>query len=345
MKRAIGVLLACCALVLPVFDAQAIAGRPTLTNSFQLFLPLVRTPDPYFDWVSLGKPAGSTPVNFLYVSQDCTAGRPATILAGTDSGLYSHDTAWKLNSGLAAEIAVSHIFKTAQNELYVSSYNLGLWRSVDGGATWDADPTPNNDARVYWLAQTDQYLYVAARLGLYRRSSAGGAWTQIQSWEIYTVAAAGGNVYAAQIGPNKDTLFISTDGGDTWPIARELPGAVNFVQTLDAQGSSQILIGTVDGGLFTLDSANNIIPFSQGVSQTVYGIWRDGLGRVYAALDATGGLRRFPQAGGASDLDLSTLPNGSSLAEETLFTVNGSSSCNIIGVGTDIGNVWLRRVP
>jgi hypothetical protein len=309
-------------------------------------LPLIRGADHYADWVALGQPAGAVAVNSMYVSQQCANDLPVTLLAGTDAGLYSYSAGWTRNPGLAAEIQVSQIFSTTQGELYVSSYNLGLWRSVNGGASWAPDPAPNNDSRVYGLAQTNQYLYAAGRLGLYRRSSSGGAWSQIQDGVIYTVAAFGSNVYAVQIGTVKDTLFISNDGGTTWPIARQIPGAVDFIQSLDIDpASGQLLIGAVRGGLFTLDSANNVIPFSQGLSQTVYGLWRDSQQRIYAAAETPGGLRRFAQSGGAANLDLSALPSGGSLTAQTLFAITGSRSCDIIAVGAEAGGVWIRRVP
>jgi hypothetical protein len=325
--------------------APASATRQVAANT-QIFVPFAVLADPYADWVSLGQPAGGAAVNYLYVGQACAGQAPATILAGTDAGLYSYNGAWARNTGLNANMMISHILNTPNNGLFVASYNFGTWRSPDGGATWVQQSFPGVDLRTYWLAATDQYIYAAGLKGLYRQSTAGGAWVKIRSGAIYTVAAAGSTVYAAEIGDAKDTLWISADGGDTWPISRQLPGAVNFVQTLDtAQGSPQVLIGAVDGGLFTLDGANNIVPFSQGTGQTVYGIWRDTQGRIYAALDAPGGLRRFPKSGGASDRDLSALPGGASLATAALYTVNGSTACNILGVGSEGGGVWLRRAP
>jgi hypothetical protein len=283
-------------------------------------------------------------VNFLYVSQNCDGTRPVTVLAGTDSGLYALGATWARNPGLDARTQVSHII-SSQGALLVASFNLGLWRSADG-VTWAPESVPNSDTRIYWLASNDQYLYAAGSKGLYRRPVAGGAWSQIQSGIIYTVAVDGANVYAAQIGSTKDTLFISSDNGDSWPTERQLPGTVNFVQTIDStQGAATILIGAVKGGLYTLDGSNNIVAFSQGLSQTVYGIWRDGQSRVYAALESPGGLQRFPAAGGARELDLSALPGGGSLAAQTLYTINGSRACNIVAVGSETGNVWMRRIP
>jgi len=36
---------------------------------------------------------------------------------------------------------------------------------------------------------------------------------------------------------------------------------------------------------------------------------------------------------------------GGSLTKEQLYTVNGSAECNVIGVGSRSGRVWLKRIP
>jgi len=353
IRLAISILLiGCAALLAPFADrgAPAVASAqqaPALSST--IYMPLVSKADPYADWVSLGQPAGGAAVNFLYVSQNCNDVQPSVILAGTDAGLYSLGTTWTRNAGLNARIQVSHILSTAQGELYVASFNMGLWRSANGGGTWAPEQMPGVDLLTRSIAANDQYIYVAGDKGLYRRSIAGGSWSTIRHTSTFAVAVSGGTVYASEIGDPKDTLFISADGGNTWPIARQLPGAINLIQTLDsAPGAPRLLIGAVNGGLFTLDGANNIVAFSQGVNQRVYGIWRDSQERVYAALehlDQPGGLLRFAKTGGSSDLDLNALPNGGSLAAQTLYTVNGSTACNIVAVGTEQGNVWMRRLP
>ena len=326
-------------------QAAGAASAPQATT--KVFIPISVKFDLYADWVAFGQPAGSAAVNFLYTSQQCSGELPSVVLAGTDLGLYRlNGTAWEINTSLSAGISVAHIFTTATSGMFLGSYNQGLWHSADGGATWGREILPKNDTRIYWLAENDQYLFAAGSQGAYRRARSGGAWTTIRDTGTYTIAAANGKVFADEIGDSKDTLFVSSDNGATWPISRQLPGALKFVQTLDASASGpQVLIGTVGGGLYTLDGTNTLVPFSQGVDATVYGIWRDGTGRIYAAFEQSAGLRRFASSGGASELDLSALPGGASLAAENLYTVNGSRACNIIGVGSESGKVWLRRVP
>jgi hypothetical protein len=326
----------------------AVAGAPSAAPqaTTKVFLPLVVKPDTFADWVNLGKPAAGASVNYVYVSQACGARLPSSILAGTDKGLYSYDGAWHLNANLGASIEVSHIFDAGADGLFVASFAQGLWRSPNGGATWEQVALPIADTRLFWIAASNNYLYAAGSQGLYRASRAGGSWIRLRGGTYYSVATSGSKVFAAQVLSANDVLLISADDGDTWPVAQALPGTVDGVQTLDtAQGSPQLLIGAVRGGLFTLDGANNIVPFSQGVSESVFGIWRDGQGRIYTALDIPGGLKRFAPAGGAPSDDLSALPGGGSLTDQAFFAINGSAICKIAVLGTELGDVWARRVP
>lgn len=352
MRRRI--TLRACAVALALVVAAAVgllpAGRgpgqaAAAAGGTTIYLPFTSVADFYAEWAALGQPAGGAAVNYLYVGPDCAGGRPKTILAATDKGLYSYGggLTWTRNTALRADMEVSHILNTSAG-MFLTSYNIGLWHSGNGGTTWAPEPLPGSETFTRWMAANDQFLYVAGDRGLYRRALAGGAWATIRGTATYVVAASGGTVYAAEIGPvdGKDTLYISTDSGATWPITRQLPGAVDWFQTFDTSGT-KLLIGTVDGGLFALDGSNNVVPFSQGINLTASGIWRDAQGRVYAAFDAPGGLRRFPAAGGASDLDLSALPGAGGMAGENLYTVNGS--CDLIVTGSENGNVWARRIP
>src|SRR5262245_16080112 len=131
IRLAISILLIGCAALLAPFGDR---GAPAVASAQQapalssiIYMPLVSKADPYANWVWLGQPAGGAAVNFLYVSQNCNDVQPSVILAGTDAGLYSFGTTWTRNAGLSATIEVSHIFSTAQGELLVASFNLGLW--------------------------------------------------------------------------------------------------------------------------------------------------------------------------------------------------------------------------
>lgn len=350
--RHIGAALLVAWALLAALGGTAAAGGPGMAArqpaaEQQIYVPMANKADPFANWVSLGQPAGSAAVNYLFIGQQCANEQPTTVLAGTNQGLYRYTGAgWERFTGLSAGIQVSHVLSPAAGSYYVASYDQGLWHSADSGISWVREALPGNDARIYWLAANDQYLYAAGSKGLFRRPAGGGGWGQIRSGAFYSVAVAGSTVYAAMIGASKDTLLISGDAGATWPISRQIPGAVNFVQTLDAgTGAPQLLIGAVRGGLYTLDGANNIVPFSQGVGQTVYGLWRDAQGRVYAALEAPGGLQRFAAAGGTSELDLSALPGGGALTSASLYTVNGTNACAILAVGSQSGQIWMRRAP
>jgi uncharacterized repeat protein (TIGR01451 family) len=351
--------------------------RTAATRAVQIqrvFLPLLWyvVPDLYADWVKLTPPAAGAAVNYLYVSQaedQCSGPAteqdlPSTILAATNSGIYRLRAAttigdfgdWELLGGTGA-LEVSHIISTTSG-YFAGAFNQGqVFRSTDDGATWSGEDLPDNQ-RVYWLAATDERIFAAGSQGLYIRAS-DGTWAaepQI-SGAVFSVAAAGQTVYAVQmqVGARKHTLLHSTAGGaiGTWLLIGELPGAANFIQTLYAsqRATPTLLIGTVGNGLYQYglfqSDGSRLGPLALDPGLTVYGIWRDGRGRIYASYHEPGGLQRFmPRIGGIGEA-LHTLPGAAPSTAERLFTVNGNpgSQCGIIMTGSREGNVWLRRIP
>ena len=349
-------------------------NAPSLTESIQVtttagpveerqrtYLSLIRKPDRYAEWVKLAQPAGGASVNYLYVAQsgECTGidqSLPADIFAATSAGIYQFKNAttpdnnpsWTLRS--TAAISASHIINTSVG-YFAGDFNQGgVLRSIDGGKTWTLEGLPNNNQSVYWLAESNKHILAAGSQGLFIRQN-DGTWiadSQLTG-AIFSVAASGDFAYAVQFGTTKDTLWKSSAGGDlnTWSQVGQLPGTANFIQTLELRvgGTPELLIGVIDNGIYRLGT-NGLEPFSQGISLTAYGIWRDVQGRVYASFRELGGLQRFAATGGAGE-SLNSLPGSAPPISERLYTVNGRSetACNIIATGSREGNVWLRRIP
>ena len=338
-----------------------VTGGPVIKQS--VYLPRINKsfPDPYAAWVKLAQPAGGTAVNYLYVSQTSSCvgpayeqNLPADILAATNSGIYRLKTvtmtnslpSWELRS--SPTISASHIISTALG-YFAGAFNQGsVLRSTDGGVTWVPESLPNANQWVYWLAASGERILAGGDRGLFIREN--GIWVADPqlTGAVFSVAASGTVAYAVQFGNAKDTLWRSLAGGlsGTWASIGQLPGGVNFMQTLDLHvgGTPELLIGIVGNGIYRLGANNVLEPFSQGVSVTAYGLWRDNLGRVYAALREPGGLQRFAAAGGVGE-SLNALPGAAPPVTERLYTVNGSTACNIIATGSREGNVWLRRMP
>lgn len=327
-----------------------------------LRLPLLRQPFPdlYAQWRKLTAPAPGAAVNFLYVPEGSTCAGPigeeslpTPMLAATSAGLFQLTPAsaqgalpsWQSRGPAGAEM--SHIV-AGPDALYASAFNRGsVLRSADGGATWTEEPLPGNQG-TYWLAVSGTRIIAAGKGGLYIRE--GGSWIRDSqlTGSIFGVAAAGSRVYAVQIGRDRDTLWRSTSGGaaGSWQPIATPPEPVRFLQMLEASSGAtpELLVGTVGGGLYRL-GPTGLTAFSQGLTLTTYGIWRDGQGRVYAALREPGGLQRFSPTGGAGER-LSAQP-GAPPATERLYTVNGRADglCPAIAVGSRAGDVWVRRIP
>ncbi|MEI8306446.1 MAG: hypothetical protein WCF99_05215 [Chloroflexales bacterium] len=348
-------------------SATELSAPRIITNTLTVaqpivYLPLVRKPfpDPYAQWQKLTPPAAGSAINYLFVSRGTTCAGPVieenlpdSIFAATDSGIFQLVTAstqgisptWKLRG--SSTISATHII-TSQGSLFASAFNQSaVLRSDDAGATWHDEALAGNRG-VYWLADSGTRILAAGTDGLFIRE--GGVWRADPKLKgsITGVAVAGSNAYAIQYGTNKDTLWRSTAGGaaGTWISAGQILGTTSFMQTIDTSsaGGPELLVGTVDGGLYSL-GAGGLTPFSSGLNLTVYGIWRDGQSRIYAAMREPGGLMRFGAAGGVGE-SLSSAA-GAPPTSERLYTVSGrdNSSCNIIAVGSRAGAVWVRRIP
>ena len=349
-------------------------NAPSLTEPIQVtttfgpidrqftYLSLIHKPDLYAEWVKLVQPAGGAAVNYLYVGQSGACGGfeqslPADILAATSAGIYQLKNAtapndlpsWTLRS--TAAISASHIISTSVG-YFAGAVNEGrVLRSIDGGVTWNFEGLPNSNQRVYRLAESNKHILAAGNRGLFIRQN-DGTWIADSklTGTIFSVVANGDIAYAVQVGTTKDTLWKSSAGGDlnTWTRVGQLPGTANLIQTLELRvgGTPDLLIGVVGNGIYRLVGTNVLEPFSQGISLTAYGVWRDVQGRVYASFRELGGLQRFAATGGVGE-SLNNLPGSAPPVTERLYTVNGRSetSCNIIATGSREGNVWLRRIP
>lgn len=97
----------------------------------------------------------------------------------------------------------------------------GIFKSVDGGASWSQLPSQPGSRRMFYGLVVDptdsQRIYWAAcgeGGGLYRSDDGGGSWKRVfdkESFLFNVAVSAGGTVYA----PGKN-LWKSTDHGETW---------------------------------------------------------------------------------------------------------------------------------
>ncbi len=163
---------------------------------------------------------------------------------------------------------------SAQPQLVLASTATSLYRSLDGGASWErlaAGDGQGWEVRSLVIDSRDpRRLYVAGSAGLWRSRDGGQSWTRVSGapgWEtLYCVAlhADSGMLYVAGVG----RIYRSTDGGAQWQLGGEgLAGPVwsLAVHPTDAQ---RLLAGT-DAGLFMSDDGGaHWRPAGEGLPQT-----------------------------------------------------------------------------
>ena len=115
----------------------------------------------------------------------------------------------------------------------------GVWRSVDGGATWAAVNTGLTNQAVRSLAvAADGTLFAGTTAGgIFRSTNGGGNWTQVGAGvtesDIITLAASpnyttDGTIFAGTWGG----ILISTDRGLTWTQRADFGNSVNDIAVL-----------------------------------------------------------------------------------------------------------------
>lgn len=119
---------------------------------------------------------------------------------------------------------------------------LGVWKSINGGATWSQLSSTNNSnfyycQKVFPIGNGDTVL-VAAQTGLYQSVNGGTSFTRVLGNGVSSALgneaedierAANGTLYASMSGSgaNTGTIHKSFNNGTTWRIASTINGGIN----------------------------------------------------------------------------------------------------------------------
>ncbi|MBI3194827.1 MAG: T9SS type A sorting domain-containing protein [Ignavibacteriae bacterium] len=152
--------------------------------------------------------------------------------------------------------AILGMFADGSN-LYAGTAGAGVFRSTDGGATWEQKINGMYYQSVTAFAKSGANLIATGTVNVYLSADNGDTWTAATGLPggngVSCLAASGANVFAGTSGKG---VFVSTDNGATWSASNTgLPGS----------GSTTYVGSIITNGSTILTSASN-----NNVQQTMF---------------------------------------------------------------------------
>ena len=149
------------------------------------------------------------------------------------SSSLAGDNTWTSIGLLGGNIEQFSFDPKNQNIIWAAVSQLGLYRSIDAGATWEIiESSPSEIEEVAISPADSNTVFVVGQLGVYRSVEAGINWQLINAHGSYAIAISPldsniiiiGGERRAYVGVEEGGIFQSTDGGETWIRAGgELP--------------------------------------------------------------------------------------------------------------------------
>jgi photosystem II stability/assembly factor-like uncharacterized protein len=146
---------------------------------------------------------------------------------------------------------------------YTFTDGSGVYKSEDGGQTWNQVLTTSNECRAIRLHPSNHNLLFATALtdGFFVSTDGGSNWTNanagLDTRNLTSVWAAGNKVYAGSQGFGVYAGDLNTTtGAVTWQAARSnkpVPDVYNLQIQVDPTDSNRIYAGANPGGLFRSD--------------------------------------------------------------------------------------------
>ncbi len=134
---------------------------------------------------------------------------------------------WVQTSG--PEGGAAAVLLSVDSDIYAGTYLAGVFKSTDGGATWEQKNSGFGYQTVVAMAQCGQYVLASGTEGFYRSSDGGDSWTPIPGFDdlggVNTIATQGAHAIA---GTSYGGVYVSSDTGATWaPSNTGLPVTID----------------------------------------------------------------------------------------------------------------------
>jgi photosystem II stability/assembly factor-like uncharacterized protein len=257
---------------------------------------------------------------------------------------------------------VTQLVVEPQNDRYVytGTASNGVYRSTDGGATWQrvSAGLPAGVAVAGMAADPSHQgtIYVATAKGVYSTANRGGSWvsqgppTSIGST---SVVLAPGSTHLVLAGTAGDGIYASANGGATWASIGPSQATIQAVATDPFTGST-IYAGTDDGLLISTARGRWARAGLGHVSVQAIGVSAADPQTLYAGTDQGVLLSRDGGAtwmrAGLRDLSVTTLVVGAQDAKSVYAassnggglyrTTNGGKSWQRLAAGLSSANVF-----
>jgi photosystem II stability/assembly factor-like uncharacterized protein len=177
-------------------------------------------------------------------------------LACASSSAQASEGSWQFVQVLAAEVLNVVQDPSNADTLYAGSRDQGIFKSTDGGATWESK---NNGIQYPWGMQLamdpndSQILYACSQLGFFKTVDGADSWAALpipytEDTLVVTDPIVSDIVYAAPTAVWG--LLKSTDGGLNWRVVDQgLTVIPPTALAIDGSNPSTLYAGTWRGGI------------------------------------------------------------------------------------------------
>lgn len=238
--------------------------------------------------------------------------------------------------------AVSYL--AGQNALLAAGEAHGMWKSTDGGATWQMSATGLTNWTIFdlWPESNDQYMgptvYAATQSGVFRSDDWGASWSAagLSGAQITAVAFDPDDPDHAWAGTATAGVRYTADGGANWLSSSGLPSALYPVIELaeTAGGDLRVLVSFQQSGPSVYRSDDGGVTFTQGSG--VSGSYMPCLSYRWGSDDAFCGTDGGVYRSGDRGATWEACPGSSGLT----WSVLGSRNANVLAGTGSAGVKW-----
>jgi hypothetical protein len=189
----------------------------------------------------------------LLVSCSIIPTRTTTNTPTTTTTSQSTSAGWTYLGPNNVDVRELAISPSDPNTIYFASYNYGVYKSSDGGATWTAKNNGIASIKAYSIAvdpHNSQIVYLGsgtASYGLYRSTDGGDSWSLVVKYPTQKVYCDPYYSNVLYISYNENGLWKSTDSGLSWHATGIASGDINAI-AVDPTNPQVIYVGGYNWG-------------------------------------------------------------------------------------------------